>query len=73
MASEPAVDPREFASRDAPPEADAPSPPLTIVTGERPVSDLRRAPYGPLVVGAGLAMWTAAIYTFLRVLTDTFG
>ncbi|MGH3112563.1 MAG: hypothetical protein ACRDOP_03760 [Gaiellaceae bacterium] len=73
MASEPAVDPREYASEDAPLETGAPAPPLTIVTGDRPVSDHRRVAYGPFVVGAGLAVWTAAIYTFLRLVTDAFG
>ena len=69
MASEPAIDPRE----DAPLAAEAPSPQLTLVRGERPVSDLRGAPYLPFAVGTGLAVWAGLIYVFLGLLTNAFG
>jgi hypothetical protein len=68
MASEPAFEPRTPAPEEAPAA-------LTLVAGERPVSDLRDAPPWAVAaaVAAGLALWTGMIYGFLRVLTDGFG
>lgn len=60
-------------------QADAPAT-LTAVaggrTGERPaagpLADLRTIAWWSVLVCAGLAIWTGAIYGFLRLLTGPF-
>jgi hypothetical protein len=58
-------------------QAEAPTT-LTAVTsgrqGERQaLAELKAIAWWPVLICAGLAIWTAAIYVFLRALTGSFG